>query len=92
MDPGLVVALVVIAVTIASVLVYAGVGGALGRWRERVTGLDATRQEGTVDETVREEVRQMVHAANARRVRRGEEPLDVDAEVERRLRALEDIG
>ena len=36
MEPGIVIALVVIGVTIASVLVYAGVGGALGRWREDI--------------------------------------------------------
>jgi hypothetical protein len=34
------------------------------------------------------EVRQMVEAKSARRVARGEEPLDVEAEVERQLREL----
>ena len=35
---------------------------------------------------IREEIRQLVMANNERRVRRGEDPLDVDAEVERRFR------
>ena len=34
------------------------------------------------------EIRQMLEASNARRAARGEAPLDVDAEVERRLREL----
>lgn len=41
---------------------------------------------GTGQAGVREEIRQLVIANNERRVRRGEEPLDVKAEVERRLR------
>jgi hypothetical protein len=39
-----------------------------------------------VDPEVEAEVRQLVESRNARLVARGEEPLDVDAEVERRLR------
>ncbi|MBK5232692.1 MAG: hypothetical protein JJE13_06890 [Thermoleophilia bacterium] len=35
---------------------------------------------------IRAEIRQLVIANNERRVRRGEEPLDVDSEVERRFR------
>ena len=38
------------------------------------------------------EVRQLVVARNERRVRQGKEPLDVDAEVERQLRELENLG
>jgi len=37
----------------------------------------------------REEVRQLVVAGNERRMRRGEEPLDVESEVDRRLRDFE---
>ena len=37
---------------------------------------------------LREEVRQLVEASNARRLRQGRQPLDVDAEVERQLRDL----
>jgi hypothetical protein len=40
------------------------------------------------DDALRDEVRQLVEARNERRMRRGEEPLDVDAEVERQLREL----
>ncbi len=40
------------------------------------------------DDALREEVRQLVVARNERRARRGEAPLDVDAEVERQLRDL----
>jgi hypothetical protein len=35
-------------------------------------------------------VRQLVVARNARRVRQGQEPLDVETEVARRLRELAD--
>ena len=38
------------------------------------------------------EVRDLVVASNARRLRMGREPLDVDAEVERQLRELESLG
>ena len=40
------------------------------------------------DSALREEVRQLVVARNERRVRRGEDPLDVEVEVERQLREL----
>ncbi len=36
-----------------------------------------------------EEIRQLIEARNARRVRQGKEPLDVEAEVSRRLRDLQ---
>ena len=38
------------------------------------------------DPELRDEVRTLVEARNARRVARGEEPLDVEAEIDRRLR------
>jgi hypothetical protein len=37
-------------------------------------------------------VRSLVVARNERRVRQGKEPLDVEAEVERQLHDLEDLG
>jgi hypothetical protein len=40
------------------------------------------------DAALREEVRQLVLARNDRRMRRGEPPLDVEAEVDRQLREL----
>ena len=42
-----------------------------------------------VDDELRAEVRALVEARNARRAARGEAPLDVDAEVERRLSELD---
>jgi hypothetical protein len=41
----------------------------------------------TADE-LETDIRQMLEAGNARRTARGEEPLDVESEVERRLREL----
>ena len=38
------------------------------------------------------EVRELVEASNARRIRMGRDPLDVDAEVERQLDELESLG
>ena len=45
-----------------------------------------------VDPELREEVRTLVEARNARRVARGEEPLDVEAETDRQLRELGGAG
>jgi hypothetical protein len=42
-----------------------------------------------VDDDLRAEVRALVEARNARRVARGDPPLDVDSEVERRLAELD---
>ncbi len=41
------------------------------------------------DPALVEEVRQLVVARNERRIRRGEEPLEVEAEIARQLRDLE---
>jgi hypothetical protein len=41
------------------------------------------------DAALRDEVPQLVIARTERRSRRGQEPLDVEAEVERQLRSLE---
>jgi hypothetical protein len=56
----------------------------------RSTGNDPLSGAPTISEDpeLREEVRTLVEASNARRVARGEEPLDVEAEVDRRLREL----
>ena len=59
--------------------------GSRSTWTPRSTSL--TRATGA-DPALREEVRQLVVARNERRLRHGEEPLDVDAEVERQLRDL----
>jgi peptidoglycan/LPS O-acetylase OafA/YrhL len=85
-DPALVIVVVVVAVTVASVLVYRGIGPPLDRWRERAGEPVAGRAP---DGNLREEIRSLVVANNERRARRGEEPLDVDVEVERRMRELD---
>lgn len=53
-------------------------------------GGPAPAPEGSWDELsgIRDEIRQVVIANNERRERRGEEPLEVETEVERRLREL----
>lgn len=51
------------------------------------TAQDAVAPPAT-DDGLREEVRQVVVAGNERRARMGEPPLDVEAEVERRLARL----
>jgi hypothetical protein len=47
------------------------------------------RRSTPLDDDLRAEVRALVEARNARRVARGEPPLDVEAEVERRLSDLD---
>ena len=42
-----------------------------------------------VDEELRAEIRSLVEARNARRVARGHEPLDVEAEIAKRLSELD---
>ncbi|MGK2955862.1 MAG: hypothetical protein ACSLFI_09370 [Solirubrobacterales bacterium] len=67
----------------------------VGPWAEVVSS-EVGGEDGASDEDaaagleggvtgIRAEIRQLVIANNERRVRRGEEPLDVDSEVERRL-------
>jgi hypothetical protein len=53
---------------------------------------DQPPQAPAADPGLAEEVRQLVVASNERRVRQGKEPLDVDREVERQLRELENLG
>lgn len=61
-------------------------------WRSIGRGPTAIEERlpagATRDEVVREEVRQMLTARNERLTRRGEEPLDVEAETERQLAGL----
>ena len=75
-------------------------------YRQRERGEDAARRRCRAREDPRrggasdlaadpqlvEEVRQIVVARNHRRLRKGEEPLDVEAEIERQLRDLENLG
>ena len=50
------------------------------------TAEDAPAEPPPGDGGVRDEIRQLVIANNERRERRGEDPLDVESEVDRRLR------
>jgi hypothetical protein len=52
---------------------------------------DGGKKRG-LDEKLRAEVRQLVIARNERRMRRGEEPLDVEAEVERQVADFIGLG
>jgi hypothetical protein len=45
-----------------------------------------------LEEKLRAEVRQLVIARNERRMRRGEEPLDVEAEIERQVADFIGLG
>ena len=44
------------------------------------------------DRELREEVRQLVVARNERRVRQGKDELDVEAEIDRQLAELQNLG
>jgi len=44
------------------------------------------------DAELRAEVRQLVIAHNERRMRKGQEPLDVEVEIDRQPRELENLG
>lgn len=58
--------------------------------RQMTAALRSARgQAPPADPGLRDEVRDLVRARNARRVARGQPPLDVEAEVERRLRELQ---
>jgi hypothetical protein len=54
----------------------------------RLLDLDAEGSGGGHDEELRAEVRALVIARNERRARRGEEPLDIEAETDRQLADL----
>jgi hypothetical protein len=56
---------------------------------EDLRQLEAVLGRQAPDDDLRAEVRALVEARNARRAARGEPPLDVDAEVERRLSELD---
>ena len=80
--PIVVVAVVVLAGVVAVVLAFAARGTYDQIGRSDIT-FDHEAERSTND--LHAEVRAFVEAANARRVARGQAPLDVDAEVEQRL-------
>jgi hypothetical protein len=94
---GIVLVVVVVLAAIVAVIAVIGSGRAydeIGRGRLSLRdGSDRPARAPTpaVAASERdEEIRQMLEARNARRVRQGKEPLDVEAEVARRLRELAD--
>ena len=55
--------------------------------------LDADKAApGSGDPQLRDEVRQLVVARNERRERAGKKPLNVEKEIDRQLRDLENLG
>ena len=58
--------------------------------RRRV--LDSAPQRPTLSEELRAEVRELVVASNERRMSRGQEPLDVEAETERQCADFIGLG
>lgn len=67
--------------------VQAEIDRLLGQQRPEISPEDAEElNEAMGGGAMREEVRQLVVANNERRQRRGEDPLDVEPEVDRRLR------
>ena len=90
---------VIVAVPFAILSFVLGAKGALGEIGKGPLSIEQEmpQSEGgssaPASGEVREaEVRQMVEAKAYRQAARGEEPLDVDAEVERQLRELENLG
>ena len=81
--PIVVVAVVVVAGVVAVALAFTARGTYDQIGRSDIT-FDHEAERSTND--LRTEVRAFVEAANARRIARGQEPLDVEAEVEARLR------
>jgi hypothetical protein len=90
MDFGTIIIVVSIVAVIVAALSYWGSGrvysgiGASDLVMERESSAAAAPDSAEA----REEIRQMLEAKSARRQARGEEPLDVEAEVERQLRSL----
>lgn len=60
-----------------------------GQGAAQAAGAGEPPAPGKHDAGLAEEVRQLVVARNERRVRRGEQPLDIEAEVERTLAELD---
>ena len=84
---------VIIVVSIVAVLIAAVSYWGSGRVYGSIGDSDLVMRRETATSApdsaeAREEIRQMLMARNERRRRQGKEPLDVDAEVERQLRAL----
>jgi hypothetical protein len=87
---GIVILVVVIVGAIVAVITLAGTGRAYDDiGRGGMSSDPAPQAESGAREA---EIRQMLEARSARRVRRGEEPLDVDAELAALTRGAPDPG
>jgi len=87
---GIVIVVVVIVGAIVAVITVAGTGRAYDDiGRGGMSSEPAPHAESGAREA---EIRQMLEARSARRVRRGEEPLDVDAELAALTRGAPDPG
>jgi hypothetical protein len=92
-DNGMVILLVTLVVIPIAAIAFASSGPALrnlgkGRWaiEQELPAKKSLGPAGPLDKRVQEaEVRQMLEAKSYRRERRGEEPIDVEAELERLL-------
>jgi hypothetical protein len=83
MDFGTIIILVAIVTVLVAVASYWG-SGRIYSGLGREGGLDMRREPDTASASsaeARDEIRQMVEAKSARRQARGEEPLDVEAEI-----------
>ena len=83
MDFGTIIIVVAIVAVLVAVASYWG-SGRIYSGLGREGGLEMSREPDTASASTaeaRDEIRQMVEAKSARRQARGEEPLDVDAEV-----------
>jgi hypothetical protein len=83
MDFGTIIILVAVVAVLVAVASYWG-SGRIYSGLGREGGLDMRREPDTASASsaeARDEIRQMVEAKSARRQARGEEPLDVEAEI-----------
>ena len=94
---GIVLVVVVVLAAIVAIATLVGFGGAYDQIGRGGLSLrdGSDRPVGEITPAMAagerdEEIRQMLQARNARRIRQGREPLDVEAEVQRRLRDLAD--
>jgi hypothetical protein len=81
-----VVVLVSVLALVGAVFALATSGGSYDEIGRGGISLDDAPQRRETYADVVDEVRQLVEARNAHRIARGEAPLDVEAEVSRRLR------
>ena len=79
-------------VTLVNLFGAGGVDFATRALAKALTEQRTPAAPGSDDPALRAEVRQLVIARNERRARQGKEPLDVEAEVDRQLRELENLG